>query len=257
MKKNLPAPTSGEDQEARFRAVCQGAALFQGVAERDLQAMLACLGAVRRDYGRDQTVLEPGQTTASLGLVLEGSVLMIQEDFWGNRNILGQAGPGELFAEAYACAPHTPLALRVVTEAPSSLLFLEASRVLTTCSSACPFHNRIIRNLLATMAEQNLGLQAKLTHVSQRSTREKLLSYLSAEAQRQGGPEIRVPFNRQQLADYLSVERSAMCAELSRMRDQGLLDYDRDRFLLRPLLDQGEGQKIPPTPRPAGGNLLY
>jgi CRP-like cAMP-binding protein len=206
--------------------------LFQGVSAQELSDMLACLSAFRTDYGRGQFILRCGDHTGAMGMVLAGSVHILKEDFWGNQNIMAQATPGQLFAETYACVPGTSLSVSVMAAEPAAVLFLDTGRLLSTCTSACPFHVRLIRNLLSVLAGKNLMLNEKLTHLSQRTTREKLLSYLSAEARRRNSSTFEIPFNRQQLADYLSVDRSAMSAELGKMQREGLLSFDRSRFTL-------------------------
>ena len=207
--------------------------LFQGVAPGDADAMLGCLSASKKQYGKNQTILQAGQRIGSLGMVLEGSVYITREDFWGNRNILAVVKPGQLFAEVYACRPDKVLTISAVTAGEgATVLFMDVSKVLTVCSSACPFHTRLIRNLMSILAEKNLMLNDKLSHVTQRSIREKLLSYLSMEARRQGSGAVEIPFDRQQLADYLAVDRSAMSKELGKMRDEGLLSFHRSRFEL-------------------------
>lgn len=206
--------------------------LFSGVSEKELIAMLDCLAATTADYAKNEFILRCGERPGAVGLVLNGSVYIIREDFWGNRNILAESGPGQLFAETYACAECATLGVSVVAAEPATALFLDMRRILTSCSSACAFHARLIRNLLSALAGKNLLMQEKLIHMSQRTTREKLLSYLSAEAQRQGGPGLEIPFNRQQLADYLSVDRSAMSNELSRMRAEGMIEFSRNHFVL-------------------------
>ena len=216
-----------------FLPVIRSAQLFSGISGEELTAMLACLGAERRDFPRDTFVLRAGDTAQSIGLVLAGSVLVIQEDIWGNRNILSKAGPGQTFAAAFACAPGARLNVSVVAETPATVMFLPVKRVLTVCSSACAHHSRIIRNLLGEMAGKNLRFSEKLTHMGQRSTRAKLMSYFSAEAQRLGRYEFDIPFSRQQLADYLAVERSGLSLELGKMRREGLLDFRRSHFVLK------------------------
>ena len=187
--------------------------------------MLACLKAKKKDFPKEAFVLRAGDTAESIGLVLTGTVLVIQEDIWGNRNILSKAGLGQTFAAAYACAPGSRLNVSVVAETPVTVLFLNVKRILTVCPSACSYHSRIIRNLLGELAGKNLQFSEKLTHVGQRSTRSKIMSYLSAEAQRLGTYELDIPFSRQQLADYLGVERSGLSQELGKMKKDGLLDY--------------------------------
>ena len=195
--------------------------------------MLACLKAKKKDFPKEAFVLRAGDTAESIGLVLTGTVLVIQEDIWGNRNILSKAGLGQTFAAAYACAPGSRLNVSVVAETPVTVLFLNVKRILTVCPSACSYHSRIIRNLLGELAGKNLQFSEKLTHVGQRSTRSKIMSYLSAEAQRLGTYELDIPFSRQQLADYLGVERSGLSQELGKMKKDGLLDYRKSHFVLK------------------------
>lgn len=216
-----------------FLSTIRSAPLFSGVSEAELTAMLACLKAEKKDFPKEAFVLRAGDTAESIGLVLTGTVLVIQEDIWGNRNILSKAGLGRTFAAAYACAPGSRLNVSVVAETPVTVLFLNVKRILTVCPSACSYHNRIIRNLLGELAGKNLQFSEKLTHVGQRSTRSKIMSYLSAEAQRLGTYELDIPFSRQQLADYLGVERSGLSQELGKMKKDGLLDYRKSHFVLK------------------------
>ena len=205
-----------------FLSVIRSSTLFSGISEQELTAMLACLGTKASRFPKDALLLRAGDTAESIGLVLSGSVLVEQEDVWGNRNILSKAGPGQTFAAAYACAPGSVLKVSVAAETPATVLFLNVKRVLTMCPSACARHSRIIRNLLGELAEKNLRFGEKLTHMGQRTTRAKIMSYLSAEAQRLGTCEFDIPFSRQQLADYLGVERSGLSLELGRMKKRGL-----------------------------------
>ena len=216
-----------------FLPVIRSAQLFSGISEEELSTVLSCLHAEQKDFSKEVFVLRAGDAADSIGLVLSGSVLIIQEDIWGNRNILSKAGPGQTFAAAFACASGAALNVSVVAEAPVTALFLNVKRILTMCPSACAHHSRIIRNLLNELAEKNLCFSEKLTHMGQRTTRSKLMSYLSAEAQRLGRTEFDIPFSRQQLADYLGVERSGLSLELGKMRDEGLLDFRKSHFVLK------------------------
>lgn len=216
-----------------FLPVIRSSQLFSGTSEEELTAMLSCLKAEKKDFPKEAFVLRAGDAADSIGLVLSGNILVIQEDIWGNRNILSKAGAGQTFAAAYACAPGSVLNVSVMTETPVTAMFLNVRRILTVCPSACSHHSRIIRNLLGEMAEKNLRLSEKLTHMGQRSTRAKLMSYLSSEAQRLGKYEFDIPFSRQQLADYLAVERSGLSLELGKMRSEGLLDFHKSHFILK------------------------
>ena len=216
-----------------FLPVIRSAQLFSGISEEELTAMLSCLSAEKKDFPKEAFVLRAGDTADSIGLVLAGTVLIVQEDIWGNRNILSKAGPGQTFAAAYACAPGSRLNASVIAETPVTAMFLNVKRILNVCPSACPHHSRVIRNLLSELAEKNLRFNEKLTHMGQRTTRSKLMSYLSAEAQRLGAYELDIPFSRQQLADYLGVERSGLSLELGKMKKDGVLDYHKNHFILK------------------------
>ena len=216
-----------------FLSVIRSSPLFSGISEQELTAMLACLDTKTERFPKEAFVLRAGDTAESVGLVLLGSVLVIQEDIWGNRNLLSRAGPGQTFAAAYACAPGSVLNVSIIAETPVTVLLLNIKRVLNMCPFACAHHSRIIRNLLGELAEKNLRFGEKLTHMGQRTMRGKLLSYLSAEAQRLGRYEFDIPFSRQQLADYLAVERSGLSLELGKMRREGLLDFQKNHFVLK------------------------
>lgn len=211
--------------------------LFSGIDEKELGAMISCLSAERKKYKKGEYILRCGDSSGSIGLVTAGSVDVIKEDYWGNRNIVAAIGPGETFAESYACAGNVPLGVSVQAAQGSEILLMNIQKILTTCSSACTFHVRLIRNLVSLLASKNLMMNEKLNYLSQRSTREKLLAYLSAESMRQHASSFSIPFDRQQLADYLSVDRSAMSNELSKMRKEGILQYDKNHFLLLQSID--------------------
>ena len=204
--------------------------LFEGISKLDLEKMLHCLAPKIQKYKKDALILNAGDNIRSLGIVLKGQVLVVQEDYWGNRNILAALGDSALFAESFAACPQIPLSVSVLANNDTAVLFLDYDRVVSSCPHACPHHRRMIENLLKTLAAKNQVLNEKLTHISQRSTREKLLSYLSSEAQRKNSAVFEIPFNRQQLADYLCVDRSALSAELSRLKRDGWLDYHRGSF---------------------------
>ncbi len=217
----------------KFINVLLASQLFSGISENELRAMLSCLDAKIEEYPKGAFVLRAGDGVDAIGLMLLGSVLVIQEDVWGNRNILSKVGVGQTFGTAYACAPGSIPNSAVVAETAVTVMFLNVRRILNVCSSACAHHNRIIRNLLGELAEKNLMINEKLTHMGQRSTRSKVMSYLSARAQYLGTYEFDIPFSRQQLADYLAVDRSGLSIELGKMRDEGLLDFRKNHFVLK------------------------
>ncbi|MEN6339934.1 MAG: Crp/Fnr family transcriptional regulator [Clostridiaceae bacterium] len=207
--------------------------LFRGTSEEELPTLLDCLAPSTREYAKNELILRQGEDVSAVGLVLSGRAQIIEEDFWGNRSILADAWPGDLFAEAYAFLPGELLRVSVVAAEPTGVMLLDGKRMLEVCSSACRFHTRLVQNVLAESARKNLALTRKVSHMSKRSTREKLLSYLSGQSLTSGSDAFEIPFNRQQLADYLCVDRSAMSSELCKMRDEGLLVFDKSRFQLK------------------------
>ncbi|MCR5482534.1 MAG: Crp/Fnr family transcriptional regulator, partial [Clostridia bacterium] len=209
----------------KYISVLKQTRLFAGVGEEEIASMLSCLGAKQRTYKRGEYVLRQGEYLDAITVLAEGCLHIQKDDYWGNRSILGKIGVGEIFGEAYAAPGSGTLLNDVIATEDSTVFFFDVKRIITTCSSACRFHTLVVQNLFFAISEKNRGLVQKLGHLSRRSTREKLISYLSEEAKKQSSAVITIPFNRQQLADFLSVDRSAMSNELCRMRDEGMLEF--------------------------------
>ena len=209
-------------------AILLHTALFQGISRQELPALLTQLNARRRQYDKGAAILHRGDQTARLGLVLSGTVHMVKEDFWGARTIVGLARPGEVFAESYACLPGAVLEVSVLAATDTEILFLDAAPALSGGAGGAQFS----RNLLAMLAGRNLTLTRKIGHMARRSIRDKLLSYLSAQAMQAGGPEFDIPLDRQQLADYLAVDRSALSTALGKLRGEGVLTFRKNHFCL-------------------------
>ena len=215
-----------------FVPVLKRTKLFSGVGDEDISAMLSCLGARLNRYKKGEYVLRQGEHLSDILVLAKGSLHIQRDDYWGNRSILGNIGEGEIFGEAYIAPESGPLLNDVIAIEDSSVFFFDVRRVITTCSSACRFHTIVVQNLFFAVSDRNRGLVQKLDYMSRRTTREKLISYLSEEAKKQNSAEFTIPFNRQQLADYLAVDRSAMSNELGKMRDEGLLEFQKNRFKL-------------------------
>lgn len=206
--------------------------LFKDVSIDEITGMLDCLGAIKKSYEKNEYVLHSETQEEKMGIVLEGSVHVVKEDYWGNRTILSKVGPGELFGESFPWSDSQPLPISVIATAPTKILFIGYNRVTTTCTRACPYHTKLIDNMMHILVNRNIELTQKIDLLVQRSTRDKILSYLSAQAMLLDGNSFFIPFNRQELADYLAVERSAMSKELARMKEEGLLDYKKNWFRL-------------------------
>ena len=206
--------------------------LFSGVGEEDIASLLSCLGARKKEYKKGEYILREGEHISDIFILVEGKIHIQKDDYWGNRSILSVISVGEMFGEGYAAPESGALLNDVVAVEDSLVIFFDVKRILTTCSSACRFHNMIVQNMFFAISDKNRKLVQKLGHMSGRTTRTKLISYLSEEAKRQGSSTFTVPFNRQQLADYLCVDRSAMSNELCKMRDEGMIKFEKSRFEL-------------------------
>ena len=207
--------------------------LFRGLEEHEITSLLSCLNTVTRSYKKGEIILSEGMITENIGVVLSGMVLISYGDIWGNTSILGNAAPGCVFAEVYACIPGQPMLVTVSAVEDTSVLFMNVGRVLTTCTNACPFHTKLARNLLTVCAHKSLQLSQRILHTSSKSIRGRLMSYFSECAKHAGSNSFLIPYNRQQLADYLNVDRSTMCNELSKMQKDGMIEYKKNRILLK------------------------
>lgn len=216
----------------KYADVLKQSSLFQGTDEKEIQSMLVCMSATEKHYAKGESIYRIGEQITKMGLLLEGSIHIQREDYWGNLSILNQITPGNMIGEAYALPNSTPIVNNVIATEASTILFMDVKKLMTTCSSACVFHMKMIQNLLMVLAGKNRSFAQKLGHMSQRSTRDKLLSYLSEQSMLAESSEFDISFNRQQLADFLSVDRSAMSNELCKMRDEGILKFQKNHFVL-------------------------
>ena len=209
---------------ARYRILYE-TDLFGGIEEEDLASMLACLHTREARYRKGELIFQEGDVIQEAGIV--------QDDFWGNRHIVSAVPAGSMFGEAYACLGNEKLRVDVRAETDCHVLFLNLQKAMHVCKNTCPFHQRLVKNILYAIAGKNLDLAAKIQHTSRRSIREKVLSYLSEESRKTGSSYFSVPFTRQQMADFLAVDRSALSKELSRMQQDGLIEYERNQFHLK------------------------
>jgi len=206
--------------------------LFDGIDSKDLSAVLACLGARISDYHKNQIIFQEGDPAKYVGIVLSGAAQIIQEDYYGNRSILTRVEPSELFGESFACAGISALPVSVTASESCQVMLIDCRRITVSCSSACSFHNKMIFNLLRVVATKNLLFHQKLQITSHRTTREKLMAYLLAQAKQADSRSFTIPYDRQALADYLGVDRSAMAAEISKLRRDGVISCEKSRFEL-------------------------
>ncbi len=209
--------------------------LFDGISPADCTLLFDCLGCRIREYKKDCLIRLEMDLAGNVGTVIEGSVNMYKQDIWGNRTLLSYMQTGEVFGETFSFSKITPEHEGVffVTASPSLILFLPASRILHPCTNSCPFHHQLSKNMFAMISAKNRRLMERIEVSSQGSVREKILAYLSMEAQRQGKSSFRLPLRRTEMAEYLCINRSAMSRELTALKNEGVIDFDKDYFSLR------------------------
>lgn len=208
------------------------ARIFNNITGDEIESLMDCVRGQIRSFPKDDIVFSAGEKIDSIGVLMEGQLQVESVDYWGNTAIISLIDPGEIVGEAYASADAEPIPNDVIALSDCRILFMNMHSILTECQRACSFHNQLIQNLYTIATRRNRYMNRKISHMSKRTTREKLLSYLSDIAQQKNSSRFTIPFDRQQLADYLSVERSAMSAELSRMQKDGLIKYHKNEFEL-------------------------
>ena len=204
--------------------------LFHGIKQDELNAMLSCIGYHIGTFKKGDIVAFVGDNLKHIGIVMKGSVDMVKEDLWGNKTMLLRMGKDELFGETFACGSDSLSVVTFLVSEDAKILFMPFDRVMHSCTMACQFHHRLIENMVKIIADKNRDLMRKIDVVSKRTIREKLLAYLSIQAQVQNARYFEIPLGRVELAEYLCVDRSALTRELAKMKEDGLIDYDKNCF---------------------------
>ena len=207
--------------------------LFYGIRPEDRRTMLGCIGYHVGTFRKGDIVGFEEENMKYIGIVLSGAVDMVKEDLWGNKTMLVRICRNEVFGETFACGSDNLSVVTFLVSEDAKVLFLPFNRVMHSCTMACQFHHRLIENMVRVIADKNRDLMRKVEVVSKRTIREKLLAYLSLQAQTQNSRYFEIPLGRVELAEYLCVDRSALTRELAKMKDEGLIDYDRNCFRLK------------------------
>lgn len=206
--------------------------LFNGIADENLLPVMSCLNVTVQKFGKKETVIADGDDIKNIGIILKGSVNIEQLDYFGNRSIMAKVGESELFGETFSCAGVEKSPVSVVAQEACEIMLVDCIRLLKTCSNACEFHRRMIYNLMRVLATKNMMFHQKIEITSKRTTREKLITYLLFQAKSAGSSSFTIPYDRQQLADYLEVDRSGLSAEISKLRNEGFLESQKNKFKL-------------------------
>lgn len=216
----------------QFLPILRKCPLFEGIEDGHLTKMLGCLGGRVVSFDKKYTVFSAGSPARRFCVVLSGAVQVVQVDYNGNRSILSEAGPGEMVLEAFACAEVRAIPVSVVAKEPCEVLLLDCAHILHTCANACGFHQQLIYNLMKNIATSTLRLHCRMDITSRRTTREKLMAYLDHASREAGSRTFHIPFDRQELADYLEVDRSGLSNEISKLRAEGVLESCKNKFTL-------------------------
>lgn len=204
--------------------------LFAGISMPETEHLLDCMNAEIRTYDKGETILRAGDIIHNIGMILDGTAIIEREDFWGNVSVMADLHPASTFAEAYASLSRIPVDVTVVATSRCTVIFMDITAISTQCNNACAFHGQMIRNLMRSIAEKNIQLNSKIDCISKKTIREKLMAYLSEESMKNHSASFDIPFNRQQLADYLFVDRSALSNEISKLAHEGILTSNRNHF---------------------------
>ncbi len=205
---------------------------FKGCSIEDLDKMSHCLAMRSMSYKKGDVILQSGRFVLELGIILSGKAEIQSIDVWGNKSVLSIVEPGEIFAEAYACLRGQPLLVDVIADDNCEVLFVNTERLFNPCEAPCGSHKLLISNLLIICAAKNIALSNRMFDISPKTIRGRLDSYFSRQISMQGSNDITIPLDRQQLADYLGVDRSALSKELGKMKSEGLLDYKKNHFII-------------------------
>lgn len=212
--------------------ILRNTGLFEGIEDEEMNTMLKCLGAFSQRYSKGDFAFRRGDRTDCLGVVIVGNARGIREDWWGHRTTLADFGPGELICTDYACSSD-PLDISIVITEPTEILYLDVGRAANVCTSSCEFHNRLVKNLMRNLASVSMDMNRRLDQLSKRTTREKICAFLSDQARAAGSSDFMIGMNRQEMADYLGVDRSAMSTELGKMQRNGILEFEKNHFVLK------------------------
>ena len=215
-----------------FLPVLSKCILFDGISQEEMAGLLVCLEAKVQEHKKGSIIWAEGDPALYIGIVLEGAVQIVKDDFYGNRSIVSHIGVAELFGESFAASGTDTLPVSITAARDCRIMVIECSHITVGCSNACGFHSQMIHNLLRVVANKNIQYNQKLEITAQRTTREKLMTYLMMQAKQHGSNAFTIPYDRQGLADFLGVERSAMSAEISKLRSDGKILCDRSHFTL-------------------------
>lgn len=205
--------------------------LFKGMSDIEQEQCLKALYADKKSYKKGEIILNAGDLTDRMGMILSGSVTIESNDIWGNCTILSHVGPGQFFAETYALLPDEVMLVDAVANEDSRILFIRIGNMFSNMQ-VTTWSQKLYRNLLLISSHKNLTLSGRSFHTAPKSARGRILAYLNSVSLQKHSTEFDIPFDRQQLADYLNLERTNMSKELTRMQKDGIIEFRKSHFRL-------------------------
>ncbi len=221
----------------KYFDILRKCALFNDISDEDMMPLLKCLAIKVEQFDKKHTIISEGIPAKYIGIVLSGTAQVICSDYNGNRSIVNDIQPSEVFGEAFCCAEETSIPVSIIAIEYSEIAMIECSKIMNPCPHICGFHQQLIFNIMKDLAKKNMMFLKKIEVISKRSTRDKLMTYLNLESQKHDSNSFEIPFNRQELADYLEVDRSGLSVEISKLKKEGLINAEKNKFTLYPILN--------------------
>lgn len=213
--------------------ILKNSELFKNMSNEEIKLCLKALNSNEKNYQRGELLLTSGNKTKRFGLVLDGSVTIENNDIWGNRTILSHVGQLQFFAETYALLEDEPLLVDVCANENCRILFFNIGSLKELKMTNEEWIGKFIFNMLMICANKNLALSGRSFHTSPKTIRERVLAYFNTVCLQKGSTEFDIPFDRQQLADYLNVDRSALSHELSKLQIDGIIEFRKNHFIIK------------------------
>lgn len=216
----------------KYISVLKKSVIFNGLNDEEIKEILIDLHPKISSYEKGNFIIRNGDNVKSFGIVILGKAIVVKEDFWGNRSVISELLAGEIFAETFACLKNSIVEISVEALEKTEVMFFNVDKILNGSLRKEEYQRKIIENMLVNLAKKNLNFTRKIEHIKKKTIREKLLSYLSGESMKNNSLTFEIPFNRQQLADYLSVDRSALSTEIGKLQKERVIKCRKNKFTL-------------------------
>lgn len=214
----------------KYKDILQKVILFNDIEWEDLKHLMKCLDGNIKKYEKGSYIVREGEEILTPGIILKGKAEVIKENLVGNKAILSFLKPSQIFGEVIVCTEKKKSIVSVVATETIEVLHIDFEKIINRCCNNCNYHTRLISNMMRVIAEKNIALNIKMDYLLIKNMREKLSTFLLYKYKENNSLSFNINLNRNELSDYLNVSRSSMCRELSRMKEEGIIDYYKDGF---------------------------